>query len=258
MVPSALIPLLLAGGKAALGGIQALRGGQLAKGAKRPTYEIPSAVSEQVRIAKAQALNNRLPGQSAAEQAIQGSTQAGIRAAQETGPSNSSIMATIAALNANQNTASQNLATQGAQFQQGNIQNLQSTLGSLANYQDKKFEYNQQKPFEDKAAAAAALKGAGIQNISSGLTDAAGIAMLSGMGQNNKKSETTTNSGGFGVDTISEGVPKPLTSSDTIGVTNLSASQKKNQTRAQLMSDPEFMKLNAAGQYAKLKELGLI
>ncbi len=188
MDPFTIASLALAGGKAIYGGIQTAKGNKLAKQAVRPTYEIPSAVNDQLKIAKAQALNARLPGQSQAEENIQGGVQTGIRAAQESGNNPAAIMATISALNANQNEANQGLAVKGAEFQQQNISNLQNTLGNYAQYQDKAFGYNQDEPYKNKAAAAEALKGAGIQNIQSGISDAAGIGMQASANKTNQTS----------------------------------------------------------------------
>lgn len=187
----ALLSLGLATGKAIYGGIQTAKGNKLAKEAVRSEYEIPSTVNEQLKIAKAQALNSRLPGQSQAEENIMGAGQSGIRAAKESGNNPSAIMAAISALNANQNQAYQGLATKGAEFQQQNIVNLQNTLGEYGQYQDKAFGYNQDEPYRNKAAAAEGLKGAGTQNIQSGISDAVGIGMQS------EANKSGTNTGGM-------------------------------------------------------------
>lgn len=178
MIDPMTLSLILAGAKTGLGALQAYKGNKAAKSAIRSEYEIPSAVNEQLKLAKAQALQTQLPGQSQIESNISGGVQTGIRAAKESGDP-VAMMATISALNANQNQAYNQLGVQGAQFKQQNMANLQNVLGNYGQYQDKAFGYNKDEPYRNKAAAAEALKGSGIQNIASGLSDAAGIGMQS-------------------------------------------------------------------------------
>lgn len=176
--------LILAGGKAALGGYQAYKGKKLADQTQRPYYEIPEAVKEQLKLAKAQSIGTRLPGQSAIEENIEGSGESAIRAAQESANNPAALMATISAINANKNQSLQQLGVQGAQMQQQNQANLQNVLGNVAQEQKAQFMYNKDEPYRNTAAAAEALKGAGIQNIQSGLMDAGGIAAKAYSNQN--------------------------------------------------------------------------
>lgn len=179
------ISLLLSGAKAGFGAIQAHRGNKLAKQAIRPTYNIPSAENNYLANAQAMAQNSRLPGQSAIEENIGGSTAGAIRAGQESGDPVAQ-MALLAGVNANQNQALTNVGVQGAQMQQQNKMNLQGALQNYAGYQDKAFDINSMQQFQDKTKAASALKGAGIQNLWGGLENIGG-SLMQKSGQNAEK-----------------------------------------------------------------------
>ncbi len=184
------ISLILSGAKAGFGALQAHKGNKLAKQAVRPSYQIPSAVNQYLANAQTMAQNQRLPGQSAIEENISGSTAQGVRAAQESANNPAALMATIAALNANQNNALTDVGVKGAEMQQNNQMNLQGALQNYAGYQDKAFDINQMQPYQQKAAAATALKGAGIQNIWGGVENAGGTLMnMSAQNADKKKYE---------------------------------------------------------------------
>lgn len=246
--------VIIAGAAAAtkltVGGIQYAKGRKLAKEAVRPTYEVPSAVNDQLAIAKAQAQNNRLPGQSQAESNISGASQTGIRAAKESG-NPAAIMAAISAINANQNQAYQGLATKGAEFQQQNIANLQNTLGNYGQYQDRQFDMNKMQPFRDKAAAAAALQGAGMKNMAGGASDGGGIAMQA-MG----KKDGGGGAGSAKTSTIESGVPTAVESAP-IGTSNFTPSQINQQKRAELSRQWTLEGVPAGEQYNRFQALGL-
>lgn len=177
------LSLLISGGtsliKGGVGLAQTLRGSKLAKSAIRPKYNIPSSVNEYLSNARANSVRG-LPGQDLMEQKLGASTASGIRQAEQGASSSAALMAAIAGLKGSEQSGLTDIGIQSAGYRDANQQRLQEALLKYGDYQDKEFEMNQQKPFEDKAAAAQALKGSGLQNIMTGIEGIAGAASLYG------------------------------------------------------------------------------
>ncbi len=175
------LSLLISGGtalaKTGIGAAQAAKGRKLAKGA-RPQAEIPSTVEDYLSNAKAAAASSQLPGQSAIEQRIGGSSASGIRAATEGASSSAGLMAGIAGIKGNEQNALADLGIAGAQMQDTNKQRLQEALLKYGSYQDQQFQTNKMDPYYEKAQAAQALKGAGLQNIMGGVEQLGGLAQI--------------------------------------------------------------------------------
>lgn len=173
--------LLISGGvglaKAGIGAAQNAKGKKLAKGA-RPQKEISSSMNEYLSNAKSAAANSRLPGQDIIEQQIGGASASGIRAAQEGASSSAGLMAGIAGIKGNEQNALGNLGIAGAEMQSANKDKLQAALLKYGQAQDEQFDVNKMQPFQDNAAAAQALKGAGMQNMMGGLESVAGAASM--------------------------------------------------------------------------------
>jgi hypothetical protein len=64
----------------------------------------------------------------------------------------------------------------------------------MADYEDREFDINKQRPFEDTMAAASALTGAGMQNVQGAIEglSRAGASALSGLGEDDEEDGTTT------------------------------------------------------------------
>jgi len=163
--------------KAGIGAAQAAKGKRLARGA-RPQKEISSSMNEYLSNAKSAAASSRLPGQDIIEQQIGGASASGIRAAQEGASSSAGLMSAIAGVKGNEQRALGDLGIAGAEMQAANKDKLQSALLKYGQAQDEQFDINQMQPFQDKAQAAQALKGAGLQNMMSGLDSVAGAASM--------------------------------------------------------------------------------
>ncbi len=195
MLDPLTMSLMLSGVKGVFGAYQGIKGSQMARNTQRPEYNIPSAATAYLQNAQAMAQNQRLPGQSAIEGQIQGATASGIRNATEAGNNPASIMATIAALNSNQNNAIVNVGTEAAQMQQQNQRNLGQAQQYMAGQEQQAFDYNQNQPYQQKIQAAMALKGAGIQNTFGALENAVGAYTKS-------KEPTNSNSGALTPDQL--------------------------------------------------------
>lgn len=185
MLPLALIPIALQG---ATGVAQLIKGKKLAQENVRPGYDIPDEIRQNLSQAQMQALEG-LPAEVKNQymQNLQRSAQFGLSAMS----SRKAGLAGLSSLVQNQNDAYSNLMAQDAQAQQANLQELMNQRSNMAAYQDKRFGLNQLDPYNQKAEAAQAMKGAGLQNIMGGLQSATDLGLggnlgLSGLSNNGK------------------------------------------------------------------------
>ncbi len=145
--------------------------------ATRPTYTIPEAQQEATTNARVMADGKTLPGQQTMEDKLGANTaNATNMAAQKGNPAD--ILATVTALQGNQNDAQNQINTQGVQYQDQNKKELQGQLGQQAAYQDKAFQINQMEPYNNSMKAASALRNASILNEQNGITGLGSAASL--------------------------------------------------------------------------------
>lgn len=171
---------LIAGGAKALWEIgsgvdQSIKGHKLAKNLKRPWMEIPEAATRGLENAKFVASQTQLPGHELIEQKIGSTFSNYANALEKAAPSTGTMLNDLNMgyqTNINQLT---DLGIAGAKNWQENQGVLRNELDNMANWEQKKFMYNFDEPYRNKAAAASALKGAGMQNINTALTDTAGM-----------------------------------------------------------------------------------
>jgi hypothetical protein len=148
----------------------------------RPEYQIPGALQESVGMAR-QSANGMMPGMGVAQNNLMAGTANANRAAQLAGNGNNAL-ATIAAAQGNEGNAMNNLAAQNAQYNVGQRQNLQGQLGALSQQQTAQWDWNHKQKFQEESAARAALKGASLQNMHSGLKGLSNLGMAYLGGQN--------------------------------------------------------------------------
>lgn len=196
----ALIPSLIQAGQ---GVAQSIRANKIAKSNQRPSYtatpyKIPDEIKEYVARTKAM-MNTRLPGQNLMENKIDANTSNAIAAIQQSGNSSADIINSISGINGQQNDAYNNLGVQGATRYDALQGNVNNALLTSAQYKDRaydinsgnkqaEFEYNQNQPYQARAAAASALTGAGQQNIYNGIQGASNIGTM--MAANAQKTST--------------------------------------------------------------------
>lgn len=143
----------------------------------RPTYTIPGAQAEAVANARNMADNRTLPGQQTMEDKLGANTaNAAQMATQKGNPAD--ILATISALNGNQNDAQNSINTNAVSYQDQNRDKLNTQLGQQAAYQDKAFQINQMEPYNNAMKASSALKNASMLNEQSGITGLASDASM--------------------------------------------------------------------------------
>ena len=192
MIP-AVAAALISAAPAALKGIQGLfqgaKGAKLAKRNIRPTYEIPKEFQQNLAIAENMGRVG-LPQQQYTQglQNIQRSQTAGLRQLGRMGRGGSVAGLARAGMDA---TLGLDVADANAR-----MRNQQSAMGyrSLMGQQQlAKQQYDKFAKYEEEAAAAEALQGAGRQNVMGGLSDLASVGMtamaygdLGGLGKTRK------------------------------------------------------------------------
>lgn len=168
MLPLAALAGGISAGFQLYSGLKQLRQASQINPGARPTYATPEAVKQATGIAQNNA-NSAMPGFGQAIARLGANTASTIKAAQETGSPNNAL-AVIAAAGDSQNNATNSLATQNAQFMRQGSMALMGQLNTVGQYQDKEWQLNKQKPYEDAVAAKAALTQAGNTNLAGGLT----------------------------------------------------------------------------------------
>lgn len=162
------------------GFFQQRKGNNILDNLERPTYSTPGEISKNLDLARNQFMNTRLPGQSTAENKIEGNTAQAIKMAQAYGQSPADIMATISNSNANENNAFNDLTTKAGERQLQDLQNYQGALNTSADYKDKEFAYNKWMPYMADRQYGENLVGAGNKNIYGGVGDLASGTVMSG------------------------------------------------------------------------------
>ena len=156
-----------------MGIYQTYKGNQLAKNNIRPKYEIPDVIKQQLNTAELQAIEG-LPEQQR-QNYIDNMLQQYTTAISASNDRRGGL-SSIASLQNSMNDSNKNLLAMDAQARQNNINSLQNTRSNYAGFIDKRYEQNQLNPFMEKAQAAQAMKGAGMQNIMSGVKGAVSSA----------------------------------------------------------------------------------
>lgn len=167
------MPVIMAGGAAVSGIISGITGlSQKARAKKmadqnqRPTYQIPDEILKNQKIAEMQSTQG-LPSESLelAKQNIaqQGSAALGAAKDKQGG------LESVGAIVAGQTAAGNQLAGEDANMRMANISNLMKQNQVLAGYKDQQFNYNQDKKYQENAAAIRALNTAGAENINTGI-----------------------------------------------------------------------------------------
>ncbi len=150
-------------GQSAYGIFQKHKANQLAAANKRPTYEIPSEIQQNLNQAQSMALEG-LPSEQKQQYInnLQRSQNFGLGAASD---------------------RKGGLAGLGGLVQQGNDASMNLlSADSQAQYKDKAFGYNQADKYQENAAAARGMAGAGLQNTWGGLGTVAGAAQRGALG----------------------------------------------------------------------------
>lgn len=170
-----LIPSLA---KMGTGIFQMARGGKYGQ-TPQPAYEIPESLKQSLGIAKAEAGRTTLPGQERYEEQITGRTAEAMGQAKEMADSPSAVLGSLAGLYTGSNDQLKDLTISAANYRAQQQKNLQTQLGTMAQQELSKWEWEKAKPYMQSMAASSALKGSGMQNIMTGLGNAGyGVGMV--------------------------------------------------------------------------------
>jgi len=153
------------GASVTLGAFQTAYGLYKQKRNKRPTYEIPAEIAQNLTAAQQDALQG-LPEEQK-QQYIQ-NLQRGSAAALSAGGSRKGGLAGIQSLNQQQNDAYGNLLAMDSQARMQNKQNLYAQRQNMADYKNQAFQFNKVNPYYEATAQNTAMIGAGMQNMSQG------------------------------------------------------------------------------------------
>lgn len=156
-------------GQAGLGIYQMIKGHKMAKNNVRPDYQIPQEVYQNLSDAQRMAMEG-LPAAQKEQyiQNLQRSSQFGLRGASD----RKAGLAGLSSLVQNQNDAYGNLLSKDAAARMQNQQTLYGMRNALAQQKTTQWDYNKYQPFMQKAQAAQAMQGAGMQNAFGALSTA--------------------------------------------------------------------------------------
>lgn len=153
------------GASTTLGAVQLAYGLYKQKRNKRPVYEIPAEIQQNLTQAQNQALQG-LPEEQ--KQQYLTNLQRGSAQALSSSASRKGGLAGIAGLNQSQNDAYANLLAMDAQARQQNQNQLYGMRQGMADYKDQAFQLNKVNPYYEQTAQNNAMIGAGMQNMSQG------------------------------------------------------------------------------------------
>lgn len=152
----------LALAQAGYGIYQTVKGGIDARNNERPTYQIPESMREAMDTAER--MSNRGLDEQTRQNYLQGLTDTRAAAFQGLSDRKAGI-GSVAGVQQREIAGQQQLAAMDNEQRMRNIAALQDMRMKMSSFEDREFDMNQMQPYEDKAAAASAMQGAGLQNI---------------------------------------------------------------------------------------------
>jgi hypothetical protein len=153
------------GASVTLGAAQLAYGLYKQKHNKRPVYEIPDEVNQNLTDAQRQALQG-LPEEQ--KQQFISNIQRGQAYGLGQLGSRKAGLAGVAALNQQSNDAYGNLLAMDSQARMQNQAALMQQRQNVADYKDQAFQFNKVNPYYEQTASNNAMIGAGMQNVSQG------------------------------------------------------------------------------------------
>lgn len=236
---------ILGGVQTVTGIAQYIKGRKLAKENKRPSYEIPNEIKQNLTQAQMMALEG-LPAEQKKQYVdnIQRSQNFTLGAMDD----RKAGLTGLSSLMQNSNDAYRNLLSMDAQAKQANQQQLMGQRGIMANYKDKAFDFNKVQPYEAAAQAAQAMQGAGMQNAFGGLSSiggslSGGAGGLGDIGKTTGTQGTTATNPVIG--TVSDGGASNQMDVLQMKVSNGTATQAEKNALNTLMGMKNFSKTNS-------------
>lgn len=162
---------------------QSERADELAKGLKRPDFEIPKSELESLESAKAQAGMTRLPGQSAIEGRLDVNTANQIADIQRMGTGGPNDINAAARAYGMQQENENKLGIEASDMFLRNQDILRSELDENAEWQQKAWTWDKQMPYENTANAIGALRESSARNFDTAWKDLTGGVANLAMGE---------------------------------------------------------------------------
>jgi len=147
----------------------------------RPEYEIPESAKAALEGMETQATLGRLPGQSQIEGRLDRVTANTLNTLERIGDSPVSSINAASRAYGNQLDKETELGVQAGNMWLTNQDKLRQEQARMAEWENKKFKFDEVDPYMSKVAQISALKGAGIQNLAGGLQDMFGIMAKFGL-----------------------------------------------------------------------------
>lgn len=153
------------GATVTLGAAQTLYGMYKQKRNKRPTYEIPSEVQQNLNQAQQESLQGMPEEQ---KQQYLSNLQRSNAYALSQSSSRKGGLQGIEAINDQQNMSYANMLAMDSQARQANKDKLYGMRSTMGGYKDQAFQLNKLNPYYEETARNEAMMGAGMQNMSQG------------------------------------------------------------------------------------------
>lgn len=197
----------LIGGAAALipeifrfisGNSQVRRGREMAANNKRGVYQRPNEVGQALSLAERAYLNNSMPGSALAKANIGTAAANQLNRAEQYATDSGDLLDAASKIDYQEGQALNGLAADEATFKNQQLAGLENQLANSAQYADKEFAYNVDAPYQEKAAAASALMGAGNTNVGNAINNTGGVitgALMNGLFDNEARAKTKMLSG---------------------------------------------------------------
>lgn len=174
-----MIPLVQAGMGIAEGAVKMQQGKNMLKEAEeirsanpRPVRDVMGGVKTAKGVLRNLTTSGRMPGYDQIEQDVSRGTANALRAIMETGGTGASRLNAALAAGQGQQNQMRQVGARGAELQRQSLQDYAGFMGStFADEERANFDWNERQKFQENAAAASALEGAGLQNKMTGMTD---------------------------------------------------------------------------------------
>lgn len=186
--------------KLGLGVSQALRARKIEKSQQRPLFTIPNA-AQNAMAGQETLASGQAPGLSTAMNQLSQAQAGSTAAVQNSGGGGGERLAALTMLNQNAGNQALGLGAQQQQWQAQQQQNLINLQNQYADWQQRAWEYNKYKPYEQAMAKAAELRNAANTNIYGAAKSGGGLisSALSGGSGTTSDAAQKAASGGTGM-----------------------------------------------------------
>lgn len=149
---------------------------QLQSELKRPDFEIPESAEQSLNSAKNQAGMTRLPGQSGIEGRLDQTTANQIDLIERMGPGGATSLNAASMAYGNQQSKENELGIAASENWNRNQDILRNQLDRMSEWEYKKWAWDKQMPYQNKAEAIAALREGSMRNLDNAAKDMLGGA----------------------------------------------------------------------------------